>query len=246
MSNRCLNCNAATENNFCSICGQKNSTHRFSLKHFIVHDFIHGVFHLDKGFLFTVKELFTRPGHSIREFIQGKRVNYFNYFTLIVLIYAIGHFLGKIPQVTLGEIFENTESFRGKAKLHKEFGKYIILAGIPIYAFISYLIFLRSRQNYTEHLVMTMYFTSAIVVFNYIPVITTLFTSSIKTVSFMIVGVTILECLYYFWFFSQYFSTFNYSKTELAIRCIMIVILIIIVNSLINLTIGKIGAMYMD
>lgn len=31
------------------------------------------VFHLDEGFLFTIKELFIRPRHSIIEYVQGKK-----------------------------------------------------------------------------------------------------------------------------------------------------------------------------
>ena len=43
------------------------------------HDLIHGVWHIDKGVLFTVKELILRPGDSVRGFIQGKRVGFFSF-----------------------------------------------------------------------------------------------------------------------------------------------------------------------
>ncbi|MBO9674777.1 MAG: DUF3667 domain-containing protein [Sphingobacteriaceae bacterium] len=33
---------------------------------------VHGVWYVYKDFLFTLKGLFTRPGYSVREFIQGK------------------------------------------------------------------------------------------------------------------------------------------------------------------------------
>lgn len=91
---KCLNCNNQIQNNFCSVCGQKLSTHRYSLQHFFVHDLVHGVFHVDKGFLFTIKELFTRPGHSMREFIEGKRANHFNYFSLVLIILGCNSLIG--------------------------------------------------------------------------------------------------------------------------------------------------------
>ena len=88
----CLNCNQNIRSNYCDYCGQKASTHRYSVKHFIEHDFIHGVWHVDKGILFTLKALFTRPGHFVRNYIEGKRVNYFNFVSLLILIMAISAF----------------------------------------------------------------------------------------------------------------------------------------------------------
>ena len=134
MGTKCLNCGNETVNSFCSICGQKNSTHRFSMKHFFLHDFIHGVFHLDKGFLFTLKELYTRPGHSIREYIQGKRAKYFNYFTLMLLIYAISHFLAKIPEKSVYDIMIDNNISVGNYKVLKEYAKFIMLLYIPLYS----------------------------------------------------------------------------------------------------------------
>jgi hypothetical protein len=48
--------------------------HSYSIKHFIEQDLIHRIWHVDTGILFTIRELFTRPGHCVREFINGKRV----------------------------------------------------------------------------------------------------------------------------------------------------------------------------
>jgi hypothetical protein len=69
---KCLNCNNTIDKNFCNICGQKTSTHRFSIKHILDAGILNGIFMINKGFFFTIKELFTRPGHSIREYINGK------------------------------------------------------------------------------------------------------------------------------------------------------------------------------
>lgn len=66
----CLNCTAPVTQNYCANCGQKSTAHRYSIKHFLAHDFIYGVWYIDKG-IFTLKGLFARPGHSVREFIQG-------------------------------------------------------------------------------------------------------------------------------------------------------------------------------
>jgi hypothetical protein len=59
-STNCLNCNKPfTERElFCSSCGQRTTTHRFSLKSIFAHDFVHAIFHLDRGFFSTLKTCF--------------------------------------------------------------------------------------------------------------------------------------------------------------------------------------------
>ncbi len=85
MTKYCRNCNAELTGNFCSHCGQNSSTHKINLK-FLWHDIQHGLLHVEKGILFTVKELFTRPGHTIREYLEGKRVKHFKPVSLVLLL----------------------------------------------------------------------------------------------------------------------------------------------------------------
>ncbi len=92
MEKTCKNCNGAITGNFCANCGQKGSVHRYSFRYFVENDLIHGIWNLDNGFFFTIKELFKRPGHSIREFINGRRVGYFNVVTLLLIIIGVSHF----------------------------------------------------------------------------------------------------------------------------------------------------------
>lgn len=92
MVKNCKNCNEVITGNFCVNCGQKASVRRYSLKRFIEHDLVHGIWNVDNGIPFTIKELFLRPGHSVREFINGKRVGYSSFITLLILILGISHF----------------------------------------------------------------------------------------------------------------------------------------------------------
>jgi hypothetical protein len=107
----CLNGANTIAENFCPKCGQKTTARRYSLKHFVEHDLIHGICHVDNGILFTIRELFTRPGHSIREFINGKRVGYFNFVTLLLLILGISHFLGEYAQVKISDLIPDSADF---------------------------------------------------------------------------------------------------------------------------------------
>lgn len=77
------------EHNFCPSCGQKTDTHRIVLKHFIFHDLIHGVWHLEKVIVFTLKETILRPGQAALDYISGKRIKYYNVFYLSLLVIAV-------------------------------------------------------------------------------------------------------------------------------------------------------------
>lgn len=84
----CKNCSNEFDGHYCNQCGQPAETHEMNV-YFLVHDIQHGFFHIEKGILFTIKELFTRPGHSIREYLQGKRVKHFKPISLVLLLAGI-------------------------------------------------------------------------------------------------------------------------------------------------------------
>ena len=88
----CLNCNFDVDNKFCPSCGQKTDTHRIVMKHFVMHDLLHGVWHLEKGILFTLKETIIRPGQAALDYINGKRVRYYNVFYLALLVIGLNIF----------------------------------------------------------------------------------------------------------------------------------------------------------
>jgi ascorbate-specific PTS system EIIC-type component UlaA len=64
------------EGNFCQHCGQNTNVDKINLPNFL-HELSDSIFQINKGILFTIRELFVRPGESIREFIKGKRKYHF-------------------------------------------------------------------------------------------------------------------------------------------------------------------------
>lgn len=76
--NRCRNCSQSLhlQQEFCHECGQRTDTHRIDY-HFLVHEVQHGVFHGNKGIIYILKELLIKPGHTIREYVDGKRKDQF-------------------------------------------------------------------------------------------------------------------------------------------------------------------------
>lgn len=170
----CKNCDHSFEGKFCPNCSQKADTHRFTVKHF-AHEFFHAFTHTDKGILFLMKELFTRPGHAIREYNEGKRKKYFNPITFLLIVSALQIFAAKKIQIfehyttAIGAVVSQvapSEKDRDEIKqeikqrtekplaLVMENTKLITLLFIPMLALLTWLFFRKSGVNYAENLVL--------------------------------------------------------------------------------------------
>jgi len=149
----CLNCNHETIGRFCSNCGQKTETHRIKIGHFIMHDMLHGVWHLEKGILFTLKETFTRPGKAALDYISGKRIRYYNVFYLSLLLIGLNLLLSHFYD---GFRHEDAAIPKEGVVLRDFFSKYlklILLGIVPILALNSILVFRRLKLNLAEHFI---------------------------------------------------------------------------------------------
>ena len=91
----CSNCELEFEGDYCPRCGQHIGTERITLKN-IVQNFFKEFMDLEDGFLFTMKELFYRPGYMIRDYLQGKRAHYFKPFQLLFVLGAIYFILTRV------------------------------------------------------------------------------------------------------------------------------------------------------
>lgn len=169
MSTICQNCNKNFEGNFCNNCGQSAKTHKMNF-HFLWHDLQHGLLHVDKGIFFTAKELFTRPGHSIREYIHGKRVNHFKPISLVIIFAGLYGFLFHYFEIN---ILSNNISVSGsgedyikmKTTVEKmtnwasQHYAVIALATLPIFSLGTYLGFKKAGYNFVEHFILNAFLT---------------------------------------------------------------------------------------
>jgi len=155
-SSNCLNCGTPVDRKFCPECGQKTDTHRITPQHFIMHDLVHGVMHLDKGILFTLKETFIRPGYAARDYVAGRRKNYYNIFYLIFLLLGIymvaqGHDAMAI-QIDSNPATQGLPTFFANFyKFVFLYAKYLVLVIIPILALSGFIVFQKLNYNYAEH-----------------------------------------------------------------------------------------------
>lgn len=162
--NTCLNCGTPLQGKYCSNCGQASDTHRIS-GHFLWHDIQHGLLHVDKGILFTAKELFTRPGRAIREFMEGKRVRHFKPVSLVIVLAGVFGFLSHMFHINL---LSNNFSVSGSGEQYIQVKETIdkmsewlsthyaivSLLTIPIFAVGTFVAFRKSGYNFIEHIVL--------------------------------------------------------------------------------------------
>jgi len=170
MTKTCLNCNTKLVGKFCSNCGQDANTHRIN-SHFLWHDIQHGLTHVDKGMLFTIKELFTRPGNSIRQFLEGKRIKHFKPISLVIILAGAYGFLSHYYEINI--LSSNIQiSGSGSEYAHakkvvdniidwvSEHYALVTLIQLPVLALGTYLGFKKVDYNFLEHLVINSFLTA--------------------------------------------------------------------------------------
>ena len=144
----CPNCgNALEEVKFCPECGQSADTHRLGMHH-IMHDLVHVFTHADKGFIYLTKELALRPGITAKAYMSGKRKQYFNPFSYLMLTIAVSAFLTNYFHLLE---FEGQPSNPVSAMISKNIN-IVFLIAVPITALLNKLLFFKSGYNFAEHL----------------------------------------------------------------------------------------------
>ena len=217
---KCLNCGSIVSGKYCSNCGQNIEIERFNLKKIVLTILFYGILNRENGYLNSVIVLFKRPGHVVRRYVNGHRIEMFNYFSFLIIA------------IILGQLTHNiVEYFNPPAQLDKDeteaffsfFGnnrKLIYVFLLPIKAAVTFLIFKKSKNNYAEHFVLNAYKFSGQLMIGLVFII----------INAVIVNATILnvvgdislslKIIFSLWFNYQFFSAY-YDKKGLIIRVII-------------------------
>nr|WP_315150267.1 DUF3667 domain-containing protein [uncultured Flavobacterium sp.] len=237
---KCLNCDSEATGSFCYNCGQKTSTDRFSFKHIFQNDIASQYYSIKKSpIFFSLKELATRPGYTIREYILGKRVSHMNYMSLFLLLTTFAVVLDKYAKVSVVDIVAADEDAKEKDLLKNFFTfvrdnpKTYIFITIPIISIFTYLFFKKSKFYFSEHLILNIYKSSALLI---ITKIVTLFSILVSNIAFLKILNQISSFAifaYSFWFLYQFFYDKTiYSKANLITRSLFSTIFGMLFSSL--------------
>ncbi|MDR1055043.1 MAG: DUF3667 domain-containing protein [Prevotellaceae bacterium] len=173
----CKNCSKPVKNNFCDVCGQASNTKRINSVYLLSQ--IQSVFNIDRGFFFTIKELLVRPGETIRNYVEGKRIRYFKPFSFTFLaatIYALlvlifgdkivnlvnDGIADSMVDYTDGEMHDfDPEAYKQTVQQSMEvvysyYGAFTLLT-VPLYSLATFFLFKKEGYNYAEHMVINAY-----------------------------------------------------------------------------------------
>lgn len=159
MSNTfCKNCELPLEGNFCKHCGQPANVHRVNAAYFL-HDIPHSVFHIDKGLFFTFFQLLKRPGKTLKEYLEGRRVNHYRPFAYVIMLSAISalmvhwniSLIQYLQEQRTGTRLEVTEHFFAK------YQSIFIFLMIPFATICTWLVFKENHYNFWEHMLVNTY-----------------------------------------------------------------------------------------
>jgi len=152
----CKNCTQSFKGHYCNNCGQSADTHKLDV-HFLWHDIQHGLLHFDKGILYSAKKLFTEPGITIREYIEGKRVRHFKPISLVIIlatIYGLLCHLFDIHIIVSEDHIEKANQYNEWSTSHFA---WITLLTIPFYTVGTYVFFKSQGYNFIEFLIQNTY-----------------------------------------------------------------------------------------
>jgi hypothetical protein len=146
---KCLNCSETVSGEFCSHCGQKSDTSRITPRSLITHDILGSIWYIETRFFITMKEILFRPGKAAMDYIFGKRVKYYNFLSLLLILVSFNvlgwHFYEKNA---------SEEMLAESSTLKVFFTKYsnvIVFVIIPILAINAWFIFGKLKFNLAEH-----------------------------------------------------------------------------------------------
>jgi len=163
----CLNCDTLLADKFCGHCGQPAATHRLTMGH-LLHEIPHSIWHVDKGILFTLKELLRRPGPTILGYLSGQRARHFAPLSLLLLVTGISSFVAL--KLHVGELAQgispdaaaelrNAQTHASESVMRAMGWLYV--GASPFIALFARRVLRRARLNLAEMLVAVLYVTAA-------------------------------------------------------------------------------------
>lgn len=171
----CKNCDTAAEGKYCSNCGQKKNTVRLDWN-YIQEEVKYTFLHINKGLLYTSKQLLTRPGDMVKDFIEGKRVNHYKpilfVFVLAGLNGLLNHYLdmeklfkSMTPPNQPKNMPFNTMDIYNWISNHYALFELCLL---PVISLCSWLAFRKWGYNYVENIIINSYATGLRLLFGLI------------------------------------------------------------------------------
>ena len=175
----CKNCGYESEGEFdyCSQCGAKVIRNRLTTYN-LWRDIIHRYFDIDNTFLRTFVHLITKPEVVIDGYIHGLRKKYINpisYFAFALTltglqVFLIRKFFPNAYDMSAMTVSGQEEFASTMLASIQEYSSLITMLMIPVYALMARIVFFNVKKyNYTELVVVFLYFGAEIGLISFLP-----------------------------------------------------------------------------
>jgi hypothetical protein len=235
----CKNCNHVYKGHYCSNCGQTAETHRLNL-HFLWHEIRHSLLHFDEGILYSGKQLFTRPGHTIREFIEGKRVKHFKPISLVIVLASLYGLLYHYFHISFIEPSPNGSSETGidNIKFNEWMGTHYAwttLLMIPLFTIGTSIAFRKQGYNLVEYFILNT-FKASQKLFVHIALFPLLYHfNGTPKMTILSLVIYLIDVVFIYWTNAQFFNKLSLKKSLLLtllsqlifLSCLISIILVI-------------------
>lgn len=163
----CASCGGSLLGQFCHGCGQRVQAGRLTVRGIVSH-LVTDAFDLNRGLLFTATALFRRPGEAVREYLAGATVRYTNpvkYLLVLVALTVVMFMRLDVIETQVAMVSGDvTEKSAQAQQLHAQFSAWLsrhmnllMIAGVPVIAWLSRRLFRPAGFTYAEHLVFNVF-----------------------------------------------------------------------------------------
>lgn len=163
---KCKNCETELAGLICHQCGQRHLEERWSTSN-MIKQFFQQVTNLEKGFLNTVKNLFSAPDKIIIDYWERITIDYYNPFRYVLIWLAINliisFWLGiddllqeSLQPSIVSDSFDPSKIAAADQKFDTWLNAIVLLL-LPLFGLITRWLFKKSKKNYAEHLIMNAY-----------------------------------------------------------------------------------------
>jgi hypothetical protein len=206
----------------------------------MLHDIPHSVWHVDKGILYSLRTIVTRPGTTIRAYLAGQRIDHFRPLSLLLVVTGTFAFISSVLHIEMLPPRDPSmpEAVYQVQKSGAEFmGKYmswVYVVLLPVIAGFARLFLRRGGYNYAECLVIAAFITAvcnALTLFSLPLLYIYSGTPQVKQVSY---AVSLLSFSYATWAYSTLLAHTGLSLPKRLIRGFFPFVLGIFVPSLLG------------
>lgn len=207
----CKNCNHSFEGNYCNECGQA-VIEQFNLRY--MWELLHqDLFEIDRGVWRTIKDLTAKPGHMIRDYLNGKTKPYYNPIKYLLFTIAFFYIINSFfdggaeteisPSTWKAEFIFNSHGEFSMETIQDLLGLLIVLISqnlslyflliLPFVALVTKVT--NKNQTYTEYLIIWAFLWGQVIVCN---IILTPLYEYLEALITPLLSVVLATMIYYF------------------------------------------------